>query len=210
LDHIFEPFFTTKGGSQGTGMGLATVYGIVKQSDGHIVTESRPGIGTTFNIYLPQVEGKLEATAEKPEPAVTLAGDETILLAEDEPALREVLHLQLEDSGYNVLDAHNAAEALEVAHKHSGSIDLLLTDVLMSGRLNGFELAAELKSMWPDLKVIYMTGYTADAIDAKGFADLQNSILQKPFTTDALLRKLRDVLDSEEQSQQSVLGSQKN
>jgi CheY-like chemotaxis protein len=194
--HIFEPFFTTKEQGHGTGLGLATVYGIVKQSDGSIIVESQPGKGTTFKIYLPQVEGELETAAVESEESSADGGEETILLAEDEPMLCEIVRFQLENAGYTVLEAHDGKEALEVAHNHRGTIDLLLTDVLMTGGTNGLELAAHLGPTRPELKVLYMTGYTAEVIDAKGLTDLQDKVLQKPFTAVSLRKKIREVLSA--------------
>jgi two-component system cell cycle sensor histidine kinase/response regulator CckA len=196
LSHIFEPFFTTKKQGKATGLGLATVYGIVKQSDGSIVVESQPGQGTTFKIYLPQVEGELETTAVERAESSADGGEETILLAEDEPMLREIVRFQLENAGYTVLEAHDGKEAMEVAQKHSGKIDLLLTDVLMTGGTNGLELAAQIGPTRPELKVLYMTGYTADVIDTKGAANVQDKVLQKPFTAISLRNKIREVLSA--------------
>jgi two-component system cell cycle sensor histidine kinase/response regulator CckA len=194
--HIFEPFFTTKEQGHGTGLGLATVYGIVKQSDGSIVVESQPGKGTAFKIYLPQADGELETTAVEREESSADGGDETILLAEDEPMLCEIVRIQLENAGYTVLEAHDGKEALEVAQNHTGKIDLLLTDVLMTGGTNGLELAAYIGPTRPELKVLYMTGYTADVIDAKGMTNVQNKVLQKPFTAVSLRNKIREVLSA--------------
>ncbi|HEU4417082.1 MAG TPA: PAS domain S-box protein [Candidatus Angelobacter sp.] len=194
LEHIFEPFFTTKGQEQGTGLGLAMVYGIVKQSNGHIVVESQPGRGATFTIYLPQAEGKPETAVPEGRGIGPSGQGEAILLAEDEPLLSEIVRFQLESAGYTVLAASNGKEALEVGLKHRGSIDLLLTDVLMAGGMNGLELAASLTEAQPGLKVLYMTGYTADVMDTKGASNLQGNILQKPFTADSLRHKIREVL----------------
>jgi two-component system cell cycle sensor histidine kinase/response regulator CckA len=194
LSHIFEPFFTTKEHGQGTGLGLAMVYGIVKQSDGYIVAESQLGVGTTFKIYLPQVEGELAAPFAEPARTAARGGDETILLAEDEPLLREIFRMQLEGAGYTVLEAQNGKEAAELAQRHSEKIHLLLTDLVMAGGTNGLELAAKLNATQPGIKVVYMTGYTADVIDPKGMADMQDRILQKPFSGVSLLRKIRQVL----------------
>jgi two-component system, cell cycle sensor histidine kinase and response regulator CckA len=194
--HIFEPFFTTKEQGHGTGLGLATVYGIVKQSDGSIVVESQPGKGTAFKIYLPQAEGEIETTAVEREESSADGGDETILLAEDEPMLCEIVRFQLEKAGYTVLEAHDGKEALVVAQNHTGKIDLLLTDVLMTGGTNGLELAAHIGPTRPELKVLYMTGYTADVIDAKGVANVQDKVLQKPFTAVSLRNKIREVLSA--------------
>jgi two-component system cell cycle sensor histidine kinase/response regulator CckA len=196
LSHIFEPFFTTKEQGKATGLGLATVYGIVKQSDGSIAVESQPGQGTTFKIYLPQVEGELQAAAVERAESSADGGEETILLAEDEPMLREIVRFQLENAGYTVLEAHDGKEAMEVARKHTGKIDLLLTDVLMTGGTNGLELAAQIAPTHPELKVLYMTGYTADVIDTKGAANVQDKVLQKPFTAVSLRNKIREVLSA--------------
>jgi two-component system cell cycle sensor histidine kinase/response regulator CckA len=196
LSHIFEPFFTTKEQGHGTGLGLATVYGIVKQSDGYIIAESRPGKGTTFKIYLPQAEGELESTSAEREESSAEGGEETILLAEDEPMLCEIVRFQLQEAGYTVLETHDGKEALEVAQSHNGRIDLLLTDILMTGGTNGIELATHLGPIRPDLKVLYMTGYTADVIDSKGLTNLRDKVLQKPFTASTLRNKIREVLGS--------------
>jgi two-component system cell cycle sensor histidine kinase/response regulator CckA len=196
LSHIFEPFFTTKEQGKATGLGLATVYGIVKQSDGSIAVESQPGQGTTFKIYLPQVEGELQAEVVERAESSADGGEETILLAEDEPMLREIVRFQLENAGYTVLEAHDGKEAMEVARKHTGKIDLLLTDVLMTGGTNGLELAAQIAPTRPELKVLYMTGYTADVIDTKGAANVQDKVLQKPFTAVSLRNKIREVLSA--------------
>jgi two-component system, cell cycle sensor histidine kinase and response regulator CckA len=204
LSHIFEPFFTTKEQGHGTGLGLATVYGIIKQSDGYIVAESQPGTGTTFKIYLPRAEGELEITVTEHERSSADRGEETVLLAEDEPMLREVVRLQLEDAGYTVLQAHNGSDALLQAQNYKGKIDLLLTDVLMDGGMNGIGLATLLEQARPELKVLYMTGYTADAIDAKGLADLQDKVLQKPFTADVLRHRIREVLAAKESEKPSA------
>jgi PAS domain S-box-containing protein len=194
LQHIFEPFFTTKEEGQGTGLGLATVYGIVKQSEGFILAESQVGKGTTFHTYLPQVQGAPEAASTQPEESIAAGGDETILIAEDEPMLREIVRVQLETAGYTVLEARDGKEAMATAELHKGKIDLLLTDVVMAGGTNGLDLATKLHSVQPDLKVIYMTGYTADLIDQKGMSDLQERLLQKPFTAASLRHKIREVL----------------
>jgi PAS domain S-box-containing protein len=194
-DHIFEPFYTTKKQGQGTGLGLSMVYGIVEQSEGHIRVLSEPRRGTTFEIYLPRAEGPPETIAETAEEAI-LDGEETILIAEDELLLAELMHMTLESAGYIVLEAHNSKEAIALAQKHKGNVDLLLTDVVMSGGTNGLELAANLRSLRPGLKILYMTGYTADLIGQKGLAELQTRLLQKPFSTTSLRRKIRAVLDS--------------
>jgi len=159
--NIFEPFFTTKAPGQGSGLGLSTVYGIVQQSNGHIYVYSEPGKGTTFKIYLPRVEEPLPAAAS-PIAARRLEGSETVLLVEDESSLREVAREFMEKKGYLVLEAKDAAEAIQVAQQHLGAIDLLLTDVVMPG-MNGRQLAESLSGTRPYMKVIYMSGYTDNA-----------------------------------------------
>ncbi|MBZ5521738.1 MAG: PAS domain S-box protein [Acidobacteriia bacterium] len=194
MPHIFEPFYTTKEQGRGTGLGLSIVYGIIQQSDGHIRVASEPGSGTTFTIYLPCTNGHPAKIAEGAGECIADGGSETILIAEDELLVSEFTRTMLESAGYTVLEAHNGQEAIEIAKEHNGHIDLLLTDVLMSGGTNGLELAARLSSLRPELKVLYMTGYTADLIGRNHIADLQNRLLQKPFTANALRRRIREVL----------------
>ncbi|MGB2629263.1 MAG: PAS domain S-box protein [Candidatus Acidiferrum sp.] len=193
LIHIFEPFFTTKGVDRGTGLGLATVYGIVKQSQGYIWVKSDPGAGTSFDIYLPRIEGI--PAPEHPLTAVTVArGSETILLVEDEPALRELTQEQLEMSGYRVLAASDAESALALFAKRSEEVSLLLTDVIMPG-MNGRVLGENLKGKRPGLRVLFMSGYTDDDILRNGVSGSQQSILMKPFTRAALATRIREILD---------------
>jgi hypothetical protein len=189
--HIFEPFFTTKELGKGTGLGLATVYGIVKQSGGFIYVYSEPGIGTTFKIYLPAVEGQVE----KPPPATpSRGGTETVLLVEDEQGLRELVGEILEENGYRVLSAENPAKAIEAAEGYHGAIHLLLTDVVMP-QMNGPDLARRVKALRPDVRVLYMSGYTEDAIAHRGVLEEGASLISKPFTQESLTRKLRELLD---------------
>jgi len=191
---IFEPFFTTKEKGRGTGLGLSTVYGIVKQSGGYVWVYSEPGRGTTFKIYLPRVDAPAESLAP-PREAATLAGTETILLAEDDEMLRPLSKGLLEKLGYSVLDAENAVQALALANAHVGPIQLLVADVVMPGA-SGRELARRLAQSRPDTRVLYVSGYTDDAIVHHGMLEPGLNFLQKPFTPAALARKVREVLDA--------------
>jgi PAS domain S-box-containing protein len=189
---VFEPFFTTKETGKGTGLGLAMVYGIVKQSDGYVSVDSELGRGTTFRIYLPQVEETVEAGGTTAETDPRPRGSETVLLVEDEEGVRELAHEILETLGYTVLAAGRPDEALKIVAQHPGPIHLLLTDVIMPG-MSGPALAGRLLSARRDLKVLYMSGYT----DLRhGLLAAGTTLLQKPFTPDALARKVREVLDS--------------
>ncbi len=192
--HLFEPFFTTKETGKGTGLGLATVYGIVKQSGGYIWVYSEPGHGTTFKIYLPRVEGVPLPTAPKPAAPESLRGSETVLLAEDEPAVRSLTRRVLESYGYTVLTTEDGYEALRAAQEHQGPIPLLVTDVVMP-KMSGRELAQRLLSERPEMKALYLSGYTDDAIVHHGVLEPGLAFLQKPFTPQTLARKVREVLD---------------
>ncbi len=193
-NHIFEPFFTTKEVGKGTGLGLSTVYGVVRQSGGHIWVYSEPGQGTTFKIYLPQA-GKA-ARAEKSGTRLTdpSRGAQTILIVEDEDALRELTRNILENSGYTILEAERPDKAIEIALRHSGPIHLLLTDMVMPG-MNGRALALNLAPIRPEMKVVYMSGYTG--FTNPELSDSEINLLPKPYTRDALLRKLQEALESE-------------
>jgi PAS domain S-box-containing protein len=194
LSHIFEPFFTTKGPGQGSGLGLSTVFGIVKQSGGDIEVQSESGMGTTFRIYLPRVEAPPEGHAAAAPSAPAPVGSETVLLVEDDAGVRELAAEILTHKGYRVLEACDGAEALGVVERHSGPIHLLLTDVVMPG-LTGPELAAQVRTLRPRIRVLYISGYTASAheiLQASGSA-----LLEKPFSPDGLARKVREVLDRE-------------
>jgi two-component system cell cycle sensor histidine kinase/response regulator CckA len=192
--HLFEPFFTTKGVGEGTGLGLATVYGIVKQSGGHITAYSEPGRGATIKIYLPRVDAASELREAEPEAVVLRRGSETVLLVEDDEAVRELTREVLEMQGYSVLAVADAAEAPRVVEGASGPIHLLVTDVVMP-RLSGRELTERLRSLRPGLRVLYISGYADTAIVHHGVLDPGTPFLQKPFTPDALLRSVRKVLD---------------
>jgi two-component system, cell cycle sensor histidine kinase and response regulator CckA len=192
---IFEPFFTTKEKGKGTGLGLSTVYGIVKQSGGYVWVYSEPGRGTTFKVYLPRVDAAAEEPL-RPREGGTIAGTETILLAEDDDMLRPLAKGLLEKLGYKVLEARNAEEALATARDRSGPIHLLVADVVMPGR-SGRELARQLAETRPATKVLYVSGYTDDAIVHHGMLEPGLHFLQKPFTPAVLARKVREVLDAQ-------------
>ena len=195
-ERIFEPFFTTKETGKGTGLGLATVYGIVKQSGGFIWVYSESGRGTSFKIYFPRItEGAAVPGKEVPAPTPTPRGTETVLVVEDVTAVRGVAREMLERSGYRVLEAGNGDQALRVAAKHSGPIDLLLTDVVMPG-ISGRVLAQQLHEIRPQMRVLYMSGYTDDAVVNHGMLEPGIHYLQKPFTRDGLARKVHEVLRS--------------
>jgi two-component system cell cycle sensor histidine kinase/response regulator CckA len=192
--HIFEPFFTTKGKGKGTGLGLATVYGIVKQSGGYIWLESESGKGTKFNICLPRAEGvEEEAVRETVKPARRAAGPQTILLVEDEPSLRKLTRRTLVEAGYTVLEAADATEAMEVARRSGSPVDILLTDIVMPG-MNGHELAGQLSPGRPDMKVLFMSGYTDGAVATHGVLKPGTTILRKPFSRDTLVKYVADIL----------------
>jgi signal transduction histidine kinase/ActR/RegA family two-component response regulator len=198
LGRLFEPFFTTKEMGRGTGLGLATTYGIVKQSQGYIAVESSPGKGSTFRIYLPRVEEPAEARpAESPGELPT--GTETVLLVEDEDHLRDVARDFLEKGGYRVLEAPQGAAALQAAQNHDGLIHLLITDVIMPG-ISGPELADQLKQHRPGIRVIFVSGYTDDALVSHGVTEADTAFLHKPFSREALLRKTRELLDRPEET----------
>jgi PAS domain S-box-containing protein len=194
--HIFEPFYTTKG-LKGTGLGLSTVYGIVKQSEGYIWVYSEAGKGTTFKIYLPRLSAPGQAIAQQPALAhePPSLGHETILLVEDEENLRRLTRHSLENQGYSVIDAADGAAAIQLSQAHKGPIYLLLTDVIMPG-MNGRELANHISPTRPEMKVLYMSGYTENHIGHNGALDEGITLLQKPFTLPALKAKVREVLDT--------------
>ena len=193
--HLFEPFFTTKGISSGTGMGLSTAYGIVRQSNGYILVYSELGHGTTFKIYLPRTEEEVEPLPQQEEVTPLPEGHETVLLVEDDPLVRGLTARVLRKQGYHLLEASNGSEALRVAEKHVREvIHLLLTDVVMPGMI-GRELAERLRSVFPKIKVLYMSGYTKSAIVHHGLLEEGINFIQKPFMVETLSRKVREVID---------------
>jgi CheY-like chemotaxis protein len=197
---IFEPFFTTKERGKGTGLGLAMVYGIVRQSNGAILVESTPGRGTRFEVYLPRVAATSEAGAtEAPHATAHTRGSGTILVVEDEEALLAVIGRILTDHGYTALTASGGEEAGRIAREHQGPIDLLLTDVVMPGA-NGPEVAAALRRGRPALPVLYMSGYAADVFGAVGLDSEDVDIFRKPFTAEDLVARLEALLGTKAQA----------
>jgi PAS domain S-box-containing protein len=192
--HLFEPFFTTKSVGKGTGLGLSTVYGILKQSGGDIQVYSEETVGTTVKIYLPRVDAPALPAPTYDTDRLTLRGTETILLAEDEDSVRDLLRRVLRGFGYTVIEATNGAEALRAAEHYIGRIHIVLTDVVMP-QMGGRELVARLTHLFPGIKVLYVSGYTDDAVVNHGVLDAQAAFLQKPFDTDTLLLRVRKLLD---------------
>jgi CheY-like chemotaxis protein len=192
--HVFEPFFTTKGPGKGTGLGLATVYGIVKQSGGFISVYSEPGRGTAFKMYFPVADERISMGKSFSGVKPMTRGTETILLVEDEDAVRAMVRVVLKQAGYTVLEASRGNEAVRLAGDHPGPVHLLITDVVMP-EMGGRELVERLALKRPDLKVLYLSGYTDDAVVRHGVLQAEVAFLQKPFTIAALTNKLREVLD---------------
>jgi two-component system, cell cycle sensor histidine kinase and response regulator CckA len=198
--HLFEPFFTTKEKGKGTGLGLATVYGIVKQSGGYIWVYSEPGRGTTFKVYLPRIEEEVSKSRTSDDVTgvkAARAGSETVLLVEDEEGVRQLTREYLETNGYTVIQAADGHSALELARAHQGTIHLLVTDVVMPG-ISGRELAERVAKIRPGLRTLYMSGYTDQAVMQHGMLESGSVLLQKPFTMDALSTKLREILSVDE------------
>ena len=191
--HVFEPFFTTKAAGRGTGLGLAVVHGIIKQSGGNIEVYSEPDIGTTFKVYFPAVI-EAQVTNDHHHDAEAVRGQETVLIVEDDDGVRGLTHLALRSHDYRVLEASSGQEALQIAEKHGPEISVLVTDVVMPG-MGGGELAQELRSRFPHIRVLYLSGYTDDAVVRHGILQEETAFLQKPFSPKALAKKVREVID---------------
>ena len=201
--HIFEPFFTTKSQGKGTGLGLATVYGIVKQSGGFIWVYSEPGRGTTFEIYLPRVDDPLESIAGSQQDVATVGGTETVLLVEDEEPVRELMRTFLRKNGYTVLEAKNGLDALRVAEHHGGTIHLLVTDMVMP-KMGGWELADRLAVQRPGLKALYLSGYSEHITAANANRGRRGAFVQKPFAMDVFGRRVREVLEDSRKQEETA------
>jgi CheY-like chemotaxis protein len=195
-ERIFEPFFTTKEKSEGTGLGLATTYGIVKQIGGNIWVYSEQGKGSTFKIYLPRVNKPLEEVRKEVLKGGVPRGNETILIVEDEEEVLKLAAKILERQGYKILQTSNGSEALVACEKHKSPIHLVLADVVMPG-MGGSELVKLLEPLYPEIKILYMSGYTDNAIVCHGLLQKGVNYIQKPFTMEALVRKVRVVLDKD-------------
>jgi two-component system cell cycle sensor histidine kinase/response regulator CckA len=198
-EHLFEPFYTTKELGKGTGLGLATVYGIIRQSGGSIVVDSERGRGTSIKVFLPKAEHGAETLDEPQAPGAAMAGTETILLVEDQREVRSVVHQMLARHGYTVVSAADGAEALDAARRHGRPIDLLVTDVVMPG-MGSRVLVERLLSHQPQTRVLYMSGYTDDAVVQQGVLERSVAFIQKPFAAPALLQKIREVLERDDAS----------
>ncbi|MCA1793556.1 MAG: PAS domain S-box protein, partial [Desulfobacteraceae bacterium] len=194
LDNLFEPFFTTKEVGKGTGLGLATVYGIVKQNNGFINVYSEPGQGSTFRIYLPRVVADEDTAKAVPEKKAAVGGTETILLVEDEPTILRMTRMMLERKGYSVLPAATPAEAIDLAKAHADKIHLLMSDVVMP-EMNGRDLAGQISALYPDIGLLFMSGYTAEVIAHQGVLDDGVAFIQKPFSMADMTAKVRNILD---------------
>jgi two-component system, cell cycle sensor histidine kinase and response regulator CckA len=199
LPHLFEPFFTTKGPGKGTGLGLSTVNGVLRQSDGHIEVRSVPRDGTTFVLYFPRETADIDGRVDETSVPVAVSGGATILLAEDDPSVREIVRAMLSKKGYAVLCASDGEQAIDMASKHDGTIDLLLTDVVLPG-LSGREVAERLNADRPELRVLYMSGYTDDAILRRGVLTQRSSLIQKPFSAADLMNRVGELLTQPRQA----------
>jgi CheY-like chemotaxis protein len=193
--HIFEPFYTTKEKGKGTGLGLSTVYGIIKQNNGYIFVDTAPEEGCTVDIYLPKAKEDVVSEKKVQHPVTEVIGSETILIAEDDNSVRKLAQSTLKKKGYKVLVAENGEDALQISKAYDGSIDLIITDVVMP-KINGKELVERLQPLFPDIKVIFMSGYTDNAIAHHGVLDSDMNFLEKPFTPEGLAKKAREILDN--------------
>ena len=193
---IFEPFFTTKEKGKGTGLGLSTVYGIVKQGGGYIFAQSEPGCGTTFRIYLPRVADPADSPRVDKHAQAAAGGSETVLLVEDEESVRELVRETLKTRGYTVIEASDGIAGMRVSEEYQGNLEILITDVVMPG-MSGRELAKRVAAARPNIRVLYLSGYTEDAIIHEGALEPGTGFLQKPFTLQVLARKVREVLQGE-------------
>lgn len=193
--HIFEPFYTTKESGKGTGLGLSTVYGIIKQNNGYILVDTEPDKGCTFNIYFPRAKSGVVSEKKEQHYVTDLTGSETILFVEDDDSLRQLSQSVLEKKGYKVLMAEDGEDALRISKRHDGSIDLLVTDVIMP-EINGKEVAERLQPLFPHMKVIFMSGYTDEVIAHHGILDSDLNFLEKPFAPEELIQKVREILDN--------------
>jgi len=192
---IFEPFFTTKEKGRGTGLGLSTVYGIVKQSNGFIWAYSELGKGTAFKVYFPRAMGEILQPKDDGNTRLDAVGSKTVLLVEDEKSVRALASRILSERGYNILQASDGMEALKIAREHGGNIDLVLTDVVMPG-ISGKTLVARLELERPGIKSLYISGYTDSAIVDHGILNSNTAFLQKPFTVQSLAQKVREVINT--------------
>ena len=196
MQRIFEPFFTTKEIGKGTGLGLATVYGIVKQHDGWVEVNSEPGVGTAFDVFLPATDELAGFHSVEPISLGEVSrGTETVLVVEDEPVLREMARDILENCGYRILEAESGRHALEVWRQHADEIDLLLTDMVMPEGVSGVELAEQLLPDRPGLKIVFTSGYTANEVNHELLAKMRARFLQKPYAHTDLAKVVRDSLD---------------
>jgi CheY-like chemotaxis protein len=195
LSQIFEPFFTTKEVGQGTGLGLSTVYGIVKQSGGYISVDSEVGRGTTFNIYFPQVDQEVSEIVTRPTSSALLPGKETVLLVEDDNQVRSMTAMALKMSGYEVLTAANGGEALLLCERYESNIELLLTDVMMP-QMSGQELSTKLLKLRPATRVLFMSGHSENASIHHGVIKDGTDFIEKPFSPQAITQRIREVLDA--------------
>jgi CheY-like chemotaxis protein len=194
---IFDPFFTTKESGKGTGLGLATVHGIVAQSGGDIWVYSEPSYGTTFKLYFPMVQPEATTAASAAAVAPLPTGTETILLVDDDPMVRTVTRRLLDRYSYQIIEAADGPQALYIMQAHETPIHLLLTDLVLSSDMNGRQLAEQVQTGWPETRVLYMSGYTDNVIGQHGILSADTFFLQKPFSTDELLGKIRAALQGE-------------